>query len=129
MTDGSKRRREAVNDLLDSIEDHGWIVTGYDADVSPYSTETQATISIERDPEITRAADGDSDEAQYVQTELLDVIETLDGLHEDGAPEQELMGRVRSRVDYPDDVIRAQLRDLKERGEVYEPVKGQYRRT
>jgi len=129
MTDDTQRRREAVNDLLNRIEEMGWLVTEYDATVDPYATEAEATIHIERDPEIARAAAGDSDEAEHVQVELLDVIETLTGLHEDGAPRQEVLNRVRSRVDYPDDVIRAQLQTLKERGEVYEPVDGTYRRT
>jgi len=46
MTPGTDDKREAIQDLLDTIEAEGWTVVDYDAGVSPANPRTELNVRV-----------------------------------------------------------------------------------
>ena len=121
-TDRAEAREELV-DLLDTIEEQGWKINGYDTDLDMYE-QVPTTIHVQYDP------DSDPNPPNQNTTgEIEEIIEKIEFQHEEGAPTEAVIDWAVSDWDYDREDVKERLSELKAKGEIYEPTTGHLKTT
>jgi len=114
MTEDTKRERRTINDLLNRLEDSGWIVENYNPTVDPYE-ELRVTVDLRRVAHAPITTSSPED----VQT-VLDIVKELEGGYDEGAPIEKVVEEAGEEGMGAKKAIH-EIEQLKQKGEVYEP--------
>lgn len=120
MSETTKQERREIQDLLDSLEESGWIVRDYDPTVDP-NESLSVDVSLERQDTEELQDFGTSKEQRDRITGVKEVIERLSENTEHGAPTTEVIRKTADELDANPSFIKHEITRLKEKGEIYEP--------
>lgn len=126
----TKSEREKVQNLLDSLENAGWLVQDFDADLDPYEP-LAVSVNVEFQPPIDIGDDAatSGDSTDTLTDELLSIITDVEEIYAEGAPEDEVVATAIQDLDVEESVAKDAIEQLEQRGDIYEPCTDHYRST
>jgi len=125
MTESDQPTPDDIEQLIELLEGTPWEVSDWDYSAGMYDTpELFLTAEWDPDAELVTSA-----EQRESTTRIKEIVESVQDDHEDGVPIGNVIDMAEYELSITSDEAEDTIRNLKRKGELYEPADGKLRAT